>query len=169
MSSFARLPACILIAVLVGLACPHPAPGNEADHSPLGATAQEIVRRYGPVLKHNARVWHHQVLEGGTVLDGDLHGKNGLVIRVVYHQGRVVLIEFTRAASAMNVADVNVLLANCADDSTWEPGKDSTEKTKYFHRADGRAIAHWEVDDSSLLIAAEGDNATSDLMDRLMP
>ena len=167
MSSFIRFLACPLVAVLLALACPRLASGDATAHSPLGATAEEIAQRYGPILKHNARVWHHQVLEGGTVLDGDLHGKNGLVIRVVYHQAHVVLIEFTRATAPMSVADVNALLATCADDSTWEPGKDSTEKTKFFHRADGRAIGHWEVDDSSLLIASEGDNATSDLMDRL--
>ena len=154
MPSFVRLSACLLAAVFLGSAYPRPASGTRPSTARSAQPPRRSSRRYGPVLKHNARVWHHQVLEGGTVLDGDLHGKNGLVIRVVYHQGRVVLIEFTRAASAMSVADVNVLLAACADNSTWEAGKDSTEKTKYFHRADGRAIAHWEVDDSSLLIAS---------------
>ena len=67
----------------------------------------------------------------------------------------------------MTVADVNALLTSCADDSTWEPGKDSTDKSKFYHRADNRAVAHWDVDESSLLVAAEGDKQTGDLMDRL--
>ena len=128
-----------------------------AGRNPLGATPQEIVRLYGPILRHNARVRHHQVLEGGTVLDGDLHGRNGLVIRVVYHEGRTVLLEFTRIGGAVTPADVNFLLTATADDSAWMPGKDSTDTTKLYRRADGRAIASYALgDDGSLIIAAEG-------------
>ena len=110
---------------------------------------------------------HHQILEGGTILDGDLHAKNGLIIRTVFHQNRTVLLEFTRAVGEMTVADVNALLTSCAGDSTWEPGKDSTDKSKFYHRADNRAVAHWDVGEASLLVAAEGDKQTGDLMDRL--
>ena len=139
------------------------------NHGPLGATPAEIAKRFGPVLKHNARVRHHQVLEGGTVLDGDLHGKNGLIIRVVYHQGHAVLLEYTRAAGTLTTADINTLLAGCADGSVWEMGKDSTDATKLYHRTDGRAIAHWAVADDSFLIASEGDNPNGALADRLLP
>ncbi len=163
MFSFVR--HLFLIAALLGFAEVRPA--WAAPVNPLGATPQEIDARYGPVLKHNARVRHHQILEGGTILDGDLHGKNGLIIRVVYHQYRAVLLEFTRATGEMTVADVNTLLTGCAADSTWEPGKDSTDKAKLYHRADGAAVAHWDMDESSLLIAAEGDEKTGNLMNRL--
>ena len=130
---------------------------SPAGHNPLGATPQEIVRLYGPILRHNARVRHHQVLEGGTVLDGDLHGRNGLIIRVVYHEGRAILLEFTRVGGAVTPADVNFLLTATADDSAWVPGKDSTATTKLYRRADSKAIASYAVgDDGSLIIAAEG-------------
>ena len=133
-----------------------PAAGS-ADRNPLGATPQEIVKLYGPVLRHNARVRHHQVLEGGTVLDGDLHGRNGLVIRVVYHGGRSVLLEFTRIGGALTAADANLLLAATAADTAWVPGRDSTDTTKLYRRADNRAIASYASgDDGSLIIAAEG-------------
>ncbi len=157
--------AIFLLVAALGFAGVNPA--WSAPVSALGATPQEIDARYGPVLRHNARVRHHQILEGGTILDGDLHGKNGLIIRVVYHQYRAVLLEFTRAAGEMTVADVNTLLTSCAADSTWEPGKDSTDKSKFYHRADSRAVAHWDVEESSLLVAAEGDEQTGNLMDRL--
>ena len=135
------------------------AKATPAGHNPLGATPQEIVRLYGPMLRHNARVRHHQVLEGGTVLDGDLHGHNGLIIRVVYHEGRSILLEFTRVGGAVTPADVSFLLAATADDLAWVPGKDSTDTTKLYRRADGKAIASYAVgDDGSLIIAAEGPN-----------
>ena len=128
-----------------------------AGKGPLGATPQEIVRLYGPVLRHNARVRHHQVLEGGTVLDGDLHGRNGLIVRVVYHEGRSVLLEFTRIGGAVTAADVNLLLTATAEDTAWVLGKDSTDTTKLYRRADNRAIASYAAgDDGSLIIAAEG-------------
>ena len=128
-----------------------------AGKNPLGATPQEIVKLYGPVLKHNARVRHHQVLEGGTVLDGDLHGRNGVIIRVVYHGGRSVLLEFTRVGGGVSAADVNVLLTATADDSSWIPGRESTDTTKLYRRVDSRAIASYvSGDDGSLIIAAEG-------------
>ena len=158
---------CGLGEARFGLAAPDAAPAGRV--CPLGATPLEIADRYGPVLKHNARVRHHQILEGGTILDGDLHGKNGMVIRVVYHQYRAVLLEFTRAVGPLTLADVNALLTSCAADSTWEMGKDSTDAAKLYHRADGRAVAHWSTEDASLLIASEGDNQTGDLLDRLLP
>ncbi len=129
-----------------------PAPGN-----PLGATPQEIVRLYGPVLKHNARVWHHQVLEGGTTLDGDLHGRNGIVIRVVYHEGHAILLEFTRVAGALSPADVKTILGTAANGAAWVEGKDSTDLRKFYRRTDDRAIAHYATDyDGSLLVSSEG-------------
>ena len=141
-------------------AAPPPPPAAKATpagRNPLGATPQEIVRLYGPILRHNARVRHHQVLEGGTVLDGDLHGHNGLVVRVVYHGGCSVLLEYTRAGGALAPADVNALLTATAGGSSWTQGKDSTDAIKLFHRADGKAVAHYAADnDGSLLIAAEG-------------
>ena len=173
MFSSVRTRFCFLAVILLTAgprllpAAPDAPPAD--NHGPLGATPQEIVRRFGPVLKHNARVRNHQVLEGGTVLDGDLHGKNGLIVRVVYHQDHVVLLEYTRAVGMLTVADVNTLLASCADNSTWEMGKDSTDAAKFYHRADGRAIAHWAVADDSFLIASEGDNPNGTLIDRLLP
>ena len=147
-------------AVPAASATPAPTPATAvaaAGRDPLGATPQEIVRLYGPVLRHNARVRHHQVLEGGTVLDGDLHGRNGLVIRVVYHEGRSVLLEFTRIGGAVTAADVKLLLAATAEDTAWVLGKDSTDATKLYRRADNRAIASYAIgDDGSLIIAAEG-------------
>ena len=138
---------------------PPAAKATPAGRNPLGATSQEIVRLYGPVLRHNARVRHHQVLEGGTVLDGDLHGRNGFIIRVVYHEGRAILLEFTRVGGAVTPADVNFLLTATADNSAWVPGKDSTDTTKFYRRADNKAIASYAVgDDGSLIIAAEGLN-----------
>ena len=139
---------------LTGAATPAAVP---AGTNPLGATPQEIVRLYGPVLRHNARVRHHQVLEGGTVLDGDLHGRGNLIIRVVYHLGRCVLLEFTRIGGAVTTADVNLQLAATADGTSWVPGKDSTDAIKLYRRADNRAVASYATgDDGSLIIAAEG-------------
>ena len=170
-----RPPAAVLVvAACLGFAGPRllPAepsapPGN--DRCPLGATPQQIVGRYGPVLKHNARVRHHQVLEGGTILDGDLHGRNGMIIRVVYHQNRAVLLEYTRTGGPLTASDINTLLAACADGSSWEMGKDSTDAVKLYHRFDGKAVAHWSTADESLLVAAEDDNAAGHLTDRLLP
>ncbi len=124
---------------------------------PLGATPQQIVALYGPVLRHNARVRHHEILEGGTVIDGDLYSRNGLVIRVVYHGGVSVLLEYTRAAGPLTVHDANLLLtANASASATWEPGKDSTETNRFYRRSDGKALAHYTTDaDGSLLVAAE--------------
>lgn len=164
-----------LLVVTLGLACPCPVPAEPtatppARVCPLGATPAEIVARYGPVLRHNARVRHHQILDGGSILDGDLYGKNGLVIRVVYHKNQVVLLEYTRAAGVLTLADVNALLAACADTSNWEPGKDSTDTAKFYHRVDGKAIAHWSTaDDGSLLVASESDAQSGNLTDRLLP
>ena len=132
-----------------------------AARTPLGATPQQIGELYGAVLKHNARVRRHQILDGGsqggTVIDGDLYGRNGLIIRVVYHAGVSVLLEYTRVEGSLTAHDASVLLAANADTSTWEQGKDSTDTNHYYRRADGRAVAHYTSEyDGSLLIAAEG-------------
>ncbi|MBE7156852.1 MAG: hypothetical protein INR62_00195 [Rhodospirillales bacterium] len=125
--------------------------------APLGATPQQIGVLYGPVLKHNARVRRHQILEGGTVIDGDLYSRNGLVIRVVFHAGIAVLLEYTRVEGPLTEHDANLLLAANADASTWEAGKDNTEINRYYRRADGKAVAHYATEyDGSLLIASEG-------------
>ena len=129
--------------------------------APLGATPQQIGELYGKVLKHNARVRRHQILDGGkqggTVIDGDLYGRNGLMIRVVFHAGVAVLLEYTRVEGPLTAHDTNVLLAANADTSTWEQGKDSTDTNRYYRRADGKAVAHYATEyDGSLLIAAEG-------------
>ena len=134
-----------------------PAATVAAATNPLGATPQEIVKLYGPVLKHNARVRRHEVLEGGTALDGDLHGRNGVVIRVVYHDNHSVLLEYTRVNGALTPADVKTFLDSTANGSVWVQGKDSSEQTKYYRRTDDRAIAQYTAEyDGSLLIAAEG-------------
>ena len=133
-----------------------------ANKIPLGATPQQIVALYGPVLRHNARVRHHEILEGGTVIDGDLYSRNGLVVRVVFHGGVSVLLEYTRVAGPLTAQDVNLLLATNADrTSTWVAGKDSTETNRFYHRSDGKALAHYTTEyDGSLLIAS--DNTGSD-------
>ncbi len=135
---------------------------NAADKIPLGATPQQIATLYGPVLRHNARVRRHEILEGGTVIDGDLYSRNGLVIRVVYHGGVAVLLEYTRVAGPLTIHDVGPLLAANVDHaSAWEPGKDSTDTNRFYHRTDGKALAHYTTEnDGSLLIAS--DNTGSD-------
>lgn len=167
MSPFFQRLSCLLCAVaLVG----HASPASAADDpGPLGATPQQIVTRYGPLLAHNARVHHHLVITGGSAMDGDLYGKDGMVIRVVYHQNRAVLLEFVRATGTLTPADITALLVTCDEGSTWEMGKDSTDAAKFYHRADGKAIAHWAVGDGSLLVAADGDRAAAELMDRILP
>ena len=140
--------------------------GNEPaapNDGPLGETPAQIVQRYGPVLRHNARVRHHQVLEGGSSMDGDLHARNGIIIRVVYQQGQVVLLEFNRPAGPLSSADVDSLLTSTAAGFAWEQGKDSTDAMKMYRRTDNRAVAHWTTDaDGSLLVAAEDANHFDD-------
>lgn len=128
-----------------------------ANKIPLGATPQQITALYGPVLRHNARVRRHEILEGGTVIDGDLYSRNNLVVRVVFHGGVSVLLEYTRIAGPLTVQDVTTLLAANADKTaTWEPGKDSTETNRFYHRSDGKALAHFTTEyDGSLLIASD--------------
>ena len=124
---------------------------------PLGATAAEIIQLYGPVIRHNARVRHHQILDGGdSIFTGDLHGKGGLIIRVVYHQERCVLLEYTRVDAALSAADVDAALAASVEGFSWETGKGSTADAKLYHRTDGKAIAHWAPGyDGSLLVSTE--------------
>lgn len=125
--------------------------------SPLGATPAEIVKIFGSVLRHNARVRHHEILEGGdSVFTGDLHGQSGLIIRVVYHKDRCVLLEYTRVDGALSPADVDAALAASVAEFAWEMGKDSTDASKFYHRTDGKAIAQWATGyDGSLLVASE--------------
>ena len=128
--------------------------------TPLNSTPTEVAKFYGPVLKHNARVRNHQVLEG-TVLDGDLYGKNGIVIRAVYFKSRCVLLEYTRATGTLTPADVNQFLAANAGGSSWQQGKDSTDVSKFYRRLDDKAIAHWSTEnDGSLLVSTEDGNST---------
>ncbi len=129
--------------------------------APLGSTPQQIGELYGKVLKHNARVRRHQILDGGsqggTVIDGDLYSRNGLMIRAVFHAGVAVLLEYTRVEGPLTAHDVTVLLAANANASAWEQGRNSTDTNHYYHRADGKALAHYATEyDGSLLIAAEG-------------
>ena len=92
----------------------------------------------------------------GTVLDGDLHVKDGLVVRVEYIKGRSAVLEYIRATGQLTPAEVPALLAANVGGSAWELGKDSTEDNKFYHRLDDRAIAHWTKEgDGSLLIAVE--------------
>ena len=148
--------AFLLATTMVAYADEPTASGN----TPLNGTPAEVAKLYGPVLKHNARVRNHVILEG-SVVDGDLYGKNGLIIRAVYIKGRCVLLEYTRANGPLTLADVNPLLTSNADGSSWQQGKDSTDTAKYYHRADNKAIAHWSTEnDGSLLVSLEdGDNS----------
>ena len=135
------------------------------DDTPLNGTPAQVAKFYGPVLKHNARVRNHVILEG-SVMDGDLYGKNGLIIRAVYIKGRCALLEYTRATGPLTLADVNPLLASNADGSSWQEGKDSTETAKFYHRTDNKAIAHWSLEnDGSLLVSVEdGNNSLNSLL-----
>ena len=123
----------------------------------LGATPAEIAKIYGPVLRHNARVRHHEILDGGdSIFTGDLHGKNDLIVRTVYHKDRCVLLEYTRINAALSQADVDAALAASVAGFAWEAGQDSTNTAKYYHRTDGKAIAQWAVGyDGSLLVSTE--------------
>ena len=144
--------------------CDAPAVAGEG---PLGESPAQIVQRYGPVLRHNARVRHHQVLEGGSAMDGDLHQKNSIIIRVVYQHGRAALLEFNRVAGPLLSADVDLLLASTSAGFTWEPGKDTADGAKVFHRSDNRAVANLTTDaDGSLLVATEDANTFDD---KLLP
>ena len=152
-----RLLVVCLLAAFALLAGPLRAEeaARPSSGTPLDATPSEIVKFYGPVLRANARVRNHQILDG-SVFDGNLYGKNGLVIRVVYHKDRSVLLEYVRAVGPLSTADVNLLLASNAGSFAWETGKGSTETSKFYRRSDGRAIAHWTAaNDGSLLVSAE--------------
>jgi hypothetical protein len=126
------------------------------DPGPLGASRAEIEMRYGPVRLHNARVRHHEVLQGGSPLDGDLYEKNGILIRVEFHEDHAVLLEYTKGVGALTLDDVNSLLTVTAGPFSWEPSKDSTETNHLYRRSDNRAVAHWTTEyDGSLLVASE--------------
>jgi hypothetical protein len=130
------------------------ATGEEA-RAQLGDTSAEIARRYGPVVRQSARIREHQILEDG-VSDSAVHEKNGLYIRVVYGRGRVLQLEFSKKEGALTMQDVEALLDAAAGNSKWEPGRDSTDAIKFYHRADGRAAASWTTHfHGSLLINAE--------------
>ena len=154
-SSVRRLLVLLAAGLLGGSALADPVPSSGM---PLDATPAEMAKFYGPVLKHNARVRNHVVLEGG-VMDGDLDSKNGLIIRALYIKGRCALLEYTRANGALTLADVNPLLAANAGSATWNQGKESTDATKFYHRSDDKAIAHWtRENDGSLLVSVEDSN-----------
>ena len=118
--SVRRLAALTSVCLFTGTALAPAAPAADHHAGALGATPPEIVPRYGPVLAHNARFHHRLVITGGSAMDGDLHGKDGLVVRVVYHQNRAVLLEFTRAVGVLAPADVDPMLSSSGDDSTWD-------------------------------------------------
>ena len=109
------------------------------------------------MVRRNARVRHHEVLDGGdSIFTGDLHGKNGLIIRTVYHKDCCVLLEYTRVDGSLTPADVDKALAASVAGFAWEMGKDSTDAAKFYHRTDGKAIANWETGyDGSLLVSTE--------------
>ncbi len=160
LSAFLRPAATLGLALILTLLA-HPLVGQaqrlEPKISPLGATPAEIIEIYGPVLRHNARVRHHEILDGGdSIFTGDLHGKNGIIVRTVYHKDRCVLLEYTRVDGALSVADVDAALAASVANFSWETGKDSTDTAKLYHRSDGKAIAHWATGyDGSLLVSSE--------------
>ena len=89
-------------------------------------------------------------------------------IRVVFHAGVAVLLEYTRVNGQLTLQDANVLLAANTNDATWDPGKQNTETNRFYRRSDGKAVAHYATEyDGSLLIAAE--NTGGDLFgDRLL-
>ena len=157
---FRSVTAALWLAVVLawggGVSASH-AQRLEPKISPLGATPAEIEKIFGPVLRHHARVRHHEILDGGdSVFTGDLHGRNGLIIRVVYHKDRCVLLEYTRVDGSLSPADVDAALAASVASFAWEMGKDSTDAAKYYHRTDGKAIAQWATGfDGSLLVASE--------------
>ena len=136
--------------------------GSRADEpaadTPLDRTPAEMAKIYGPVLKHNARVRNHIVLDG-SVLDGDLYGKDGLIIRAVFIKNRCVLLEYTRATGPLAAADVTALLAANAGNSSWQQGAGSTVTARFYRRLDDHAIAHWSTEnDGSLLVSTEDGN-----------
>ncbi len=156
---FRLVPACWLVVALrltFGTTASY-AQALEPKPTPLGATPTEIIKIYGPVLRHHARVRHHEIIDGGdSIFTGDLHGRNGLIIRAVYHKDRCVLLEYTRVDGALTAADVDAALAASVSGFTWEMGKDSTDSTKFYHRTDGKAIANWATGyDGSLLVSTE--------------
>ena len=158
--AFSRPAAALCLALVLTLAlCATPtgAQSPAPKICALGATPAEIIQIYGPVLRHNARVRHHQILDGGdSIFNGDLHGRNDLVIRTVYQKDRCVLLEYTRIDAALSAADVDAALAASASSFAWEAGKDSTDTSKYYHRTDGKAIAQWATGyDGSLLVSTE--------------
>ncbi len=163
---------CLLAVILLWAAGPgkNVARGDEPSLSgsnPLGETPAQIEQRYGPARRHNARVRHHQVLEGGSAMDGDLYEKNGIVIRVVFQHGVAVLLEFNRVAGPLLATDVHILLAETSGGFVWQPGAASTEASKFYNRSDNHAVAHWTTDaDGSLLIATEDANQFND---KLLP
>jgi hypothetical protein len=161
---------CAVVLLAISVAGPISARSDEpaaASEGPLGETPAQIVQRYGPVLRHNARVRHHQVIEGGTAMDGDLYQKNGIIIRVVYQRGRAALLEFNRPAGPLLSADVDLLLASTSAGFAWEQGKDTTDGAKTYRRSDNRAVANLTTDvDGSLLIATEDAN---NFDDKLLP
>ena len=158
--AFFRPMAALWLAIVLTLPL-GPAPGRgqllEPKICALGASPADIIKIYGPVLRRNARVRHHEILDGGdSIFTGDLHGRNGIVIRTVFNKDRCVLLEYTRVDGALSAADVDAALAASKAAFAWEMGKDSTDASKFYHRTDGKAIANWATGyDGSLLVSTE--------------
>ena len=124
-------------------------------YSQLRATPEEITKIYGPVFRHNARLWHRQFYDG-SVVDGDIYKKDEIYVRVVFRQDKAVLLEFSRIDDALKQKDIDAMLSASAEGSHWEMGKDSTLEAKFYRRVDDLAIAQWAIGyDGSLLISAE--------------
>jgi hypothetical protein len=124
-------------------------------YAQLGATPEQMVKFYGPVFRHNARIWHRQIYESSMV-DGDIYQKGGVYVRAVFRQGRAVLLEFSRIDAALKSQEIDDLLSVNAEGSHWEMGKDSTDGSKFYRRLDELAVAQWAVgEDGSLLVSAE--------------
>lgn len=121
----------------------------------LGATPGVMRRMYGPMLRHNARIWHREVYDS-DLMDGDIYCKDDLFVRAAFRGGMVELLEFCTTTRVLTQKDVDHLLSINAAGSRWELGPDSTAAAKFYRREDGGAIAQWAVgDNGSLLVSAE--------------
>ncbi len=130
----------------------------------LGATADEMAKLYGPIFRHNARIYHRQIYDGSE-LDGDIYRKSNLCVRATFRRGKIVLLEFSKIDDALKQTEVDTFLSANAEGSRWEAGKDSTLEAKFYHRQDGRAIAQWAIGyDGSLLISAEEPNRLEQML-----
>ena len=145
---FSRL--ALVVAALAGAALVVP-----DARAQLGASPEQMAKAYGPVFRHNARIWHRQLYESSLV-DGDIYQHGTVYIRAVFRQGKAVLLEYIKADAMFTDKEIDALLMENADGSHWETGKDSTAAAKNFRRLDNQAIAQWETGvDGSLLVSVE--------------